>query len=110
MAFLNLDLSTIRITIPGKIGRIAPYSSWQDQSIHEKQETPLIAKTKTMKKGILKFFNQAKGFGFIRSEGGEDIFVHLSSLIDNARENDSVIFEIQNNPMGPKAINVTLDK
>ena len=53
-----------------------------------------------MSEGIVKFFNPAKGFGFIsRSDGGGDIFVHVSALhdsgLDDLGENDEVSFEIE---------------
>ena len=56
-----------------------------------------------MKEGTVKFFNNAKGFGFIKSdETGEDIFVHATGLIDEIRENDKVKFDTE---MGKKGIN-----
>lgn len=62
-----------------------------------------------MKKGTVKFFNATKGFGFIKPEdGGEDIFVHSSGLMDNIRENDNVVFEVQTGKKGLNAVNVKL--
>jgi len=63
----------------------------------------------TMKKGTVKFFNNAKGFGFITQEGSnEDIFVHISGLIDEIRENDEVQFETAKGEKGMNAIRVEL--
>ena len=60
-----------------------------------------------MQKGTVKFFNETKGFGFITPEdGGKEIFVHSSGLIDNIRENDSVNFEVEQGRKGPNAVNV----
>ena len=60
-----------------------------------------------MQEGTVKFFNGAKGFGFITpSNGGKDIFVHVSGLKDEIRENDKVSFEVQNGEKGLNAINV----
>jgi cold shock protein len=62
-----------------------------------------------MKKGTVKFFNESKGFGFIKEEGsGEDIFVHSSGLTESIRENDTVVFEVQNGKKGLNAVNVKL--
>jgi CspA family cold shock protein len=62
-----------------------------------------------MKNGTVKFFNEAKRFGFIKVEGtGEEIFVHASGLKDQIRENDQVVFEIQDGKKGPNAVNVKL--
>jgi len=57
--------------------------------------------------GTVKFFNEAKGFGFIApSNGGQDIFVHVSGLRDEIRENDKVSYEVENGKKGLSAINV----
>ena len=60
-----------------------------------------------MQEGTVKFFNRTKGFGFITTEnGGEDIFVHSSGLIDEINENDRVQFETERGKKGINAINV----
>jgi cold shock protein len=62
-----------------------------------------------MQKGTVKFFNQTKGFGFIQTEGSnQDIFVHVSGLVDEIRENDKVTFEVEEGRKGPNAVNVEL--
>jgi len=61
-----------------------------------------------MKNGVVKFFNEAKGFGFIKAEGGEDIFVHATGLQEDIRENDNVVFEVQDGKKGLNAVNVRL--
>ncbi|ACT94233.1 cold-shock protein [Dyadobacter fermentans] len=62
-----------------------------------------------MNKGKVKFFNETKGFGFISpEEGGDDIFVHVSGLIDEIRENDSVSYEVENGRKGLNAVNVSV--
>ena len=60
-----------------------------------------------MKTGTVKFFNEAKGFGFIITDGSdEQVFVHHSGLIDKIREADKVEFEVTEGKKGPNAINV----
>ena len=62
-----------------------------------------------MQEGTVKFFNETKGFGFITpSNGGEDIFVHTTGLIDRIRENDKVTFEDKQGNKGMNAVNVKL--
>ncbi|MRT16297.1 cold shock domain-containing protein [Vitellibacter sp. q18] len=62
-----------------------------------------------MKKGTVKFFNNSKGFGFIQEENtNEEIFVHLSGIIDDIRENDEVRYETTQGKKGLNAINVQL--
>jgi CspA family cold shock protein len=61
-----------------------------------------------MKKGIVKFFNETKGFGFIKAENGEEIFVHVSGLKSNIQENDEVTFELEKGKKGLNAVNVSL--
>ncbi|MGO3706994.1 MAG: cold-shock protein [Mesonia hippocampi] len=62
-----------------------------------------------MQEGIVKFFNSSKGFGFIKSsETGEDIFVHVSGLIDEIREDDKVKFNTEQGRKGINAVNVEI--
>lgn len=61
-----------------------------------------------MEKGTVKFFNEAKGFGFIKTESGKEVFVHSSGLVDKVRENDNVTFDITEGKKGPNAVNVKL--
>lgn len=60
-----------------------------------------------MSKGTVKFFNDSKGFGFISEEGSsKEHFVHVSGLIDEIREGDSVEFDLQEGKKGLNAVNV----
>ena len=60
--------------------------------------------------GTVKWFNDAKGFGFISREGGPDVFVHFSAIqgsgFKTLAEGDSVEFEIEQGQKGPQAANV----
>jgi len=63
-----------------------------------------------MEKGTVKWFNAAKGFGFISREGGDDVFVHFKSIQSDGyktlNEGDNVEFEIEETPKGLSAVNV----
>jgi CspA family cold shock protein len=60
-----------------------------------------------VKNGTVKFFNEAKGFGFVTEEGSNDeYFVHISGVIDRINEGDTVEFELTEGKKGLNAINV----
>ncbi len=60
-----------------------------------------------MGNGTVKFFNNAKGFGFIAPEAGDkDVFVHANGLIDEINEGDKVSYDVEEGPKGTSAINV----
>ena len=62
-----------------------------------------------MYKGTVKFFNEAKGFGFIvDSSSKEEIFVHVTGLIDNIREGDTVTFSTERGKKGMNAVDVKI--
>jgi CspA family cold shock protein len=57
--------------------------------------------------GTVKFFNDTKGFGFIKpADSSEDIFVHSSGLIDEIHENDQVEYDMERGRKGMNAVNV----
>lgn len=62
-----------------------------------------------MKQGKVKFFNESKGFGFIKdAESDKEYFVHVTGLIDEIKEDDDVSFELTEGRKGLNAVNVKL--
>jgi CspA family cold shock protein len=63
-----------------------------------------------MEKGKVKWFNAAKGYGFIQRESGEDVFVHYKAIVGEGYrkldEGDTVEFDVQEGPKGLQAVNV----
>lgn len=63
-----------------------------------------------MERGTVKWFNAAKGFGFIQRSSGEDVFVHFKAIVGDGykslEEGDTVEFEVQQGPKGLQAANV----
>ena len=86
----EIDLDDIQISVP-KDSEVEPVS--------------------TTRTGIVTFFNEAKGFGFIKDlKTQESIFVHVNGLIDAVKENNRVTFEVEKGLKGPMAVKVILDK
>ena len=96
----------------GGVSEIALFSgfSWQGRTLavssHESREVVV-----SMPTGVVKWFNESKGFGFIGQEDGPDAFVHHSSIggdgFKTLSEGEKVSFEVEEGPKGPKAVNVT---
>lgn len=63
----------------------------------------------TTRKGKVTFFNESKGYGFIKDlDSQESVFVHLKGLVDRIKENDKVTFEVERTAKGLSAIDVKL--
>jgi cold shock CspA family protein len=70
-----------------------------------KQEAP--SEADLIRTGVVTFFNDAKGFGFIKDLiTQESVFIHVNQLQEPIKENEKVIFEVEMGPKGPSAINV----
>lgn len=65
-----------------------------------------------MADGIVKWFNEKKGYGFIRQDDGQEVFVHHSGInatgFRTLQEGARVTFEVEQGPKGPSAVNVTV--
>jgi len=89
-------------TTPARRNRIAVYTNIRWAATAEECKVKL--------KGTVKWFNNAKGFGFIGREDGADVFVHYSALTSEGykslQEGDVVEFEIVDGQKGPQAANV----
>lgn len=62
-----------------------------------------------VKEGTVKFFNESKGYGFIKdSESENEYFVHVSELVDRIKDNDKVTYDLKEGRKGLNAVNVKL--
>ena len=67
----------------------------------------VINEEDAFRSGVITFFNDAKGFGFIKdAQTGESVFIHVNQLSERIAENDKVNFEVEMGAKGPSAINV----
>ena len=64
-----------------------------------------------MEKGTVKWFNSAKGYGFITRESGEDVFVHFKAVVGEGyktlKQGEAVQFDVEQGPKGLQAVNVS---
>ena len=97
--FLNYQLDTVR-------GKLYSWSSVDISRTISKQKQ----RRNRMANGVVKWFNNSKGFGFITQENGEDVFVHFSAITGDGfkslNEGDKVTFEVVKGPKGLQASNV----
>ncbi len=70
-----------------------------------------LPKEDPIRKGVVSFFNDSKGFGFIRDmETKESVFVHINNLLDAIKEGNLVSYEVEKGPKGPSAVRVKVVK
>ena len=78
----------------------------RDAQQHETQFKVVIF----LAQGTVKWFNDAKGFGFVRMDDGKEVFVHYSAIVDKGfkslAEGDTIQFDVVEGPKGPQAANV----
>lgn len=68
-----------------------------------------VSEADIIRKGIVTFFNDSKGYGFIKDlETQESVFVHINNTIEPIRENNKVTFEVEMGPKGPNAVKVKI--
>ena len=96
----------------GKSRESFPGVSERGQQCRRSGNSELLQEIFVREKGVVKWFNAAKGYGFIQRPGGDDVFVHFSA-IDGAgyrklEEGDAVEFDVKEGPKGPQAANVTV--
>jgi len=79
---------------------LEPGKSWRKEGV-------------TMANGIVKWFSDQKGYGFIEQQDGPDVFVHHSGInamgFKSLREGDRVAFDVEQGKKGPAAVNVTVE-
>ncbi len=64
-----------------------------------------------IRKGVVSFFNEAKGFGFIKdSATGESVFVHVNNVLEEIKENNMVTYEVEMGQKGPTAMRVKVSR
>ena len=92
-----------------------PDPSFQDQEVVAESISVSVPKDEAgepkalTRNGIVTFFNESKGYGFIRDTANQNsIFVHTNNVIDPIKDNDAVTFEIEMGPKGPTATKVKL--
>ena len=104
MAYLD-ENGNISSTPPPAVHKRKVFKQGDMQQAAPKQQT--IKEEDSVKTGRITFFNEAKGFGFIKDEQTQkDVFLHVSHLIEAVKENDRVTFEVEKGPKGLTAVNV----
>ena len=99
----------------GNISETPPDPSFQDQEVVAESISISVPKDEAaepedlIRNGIVTFFNDSKGYGFIRDMANQNsIFVHINNTIDPIKDNNAVTFEIEMGPKGPTATKVKL--
>lgn len=106
-ARLNIDQSPID---HANLFRLRVFLYLSRFGLHTKQEPGRATRSYKMAQGKVKWFNDAKGFGFIEQDNGPDVFVHFSEIqgdgFKSLAEGDSVSFDVTQGQKGPQSANV----
>lgn len=82
-----------------------------DISTPKKEDRMSEEDTQVERTGVVTFFNDSKGYGFIKDKASQDsVFVHVNNLNEDIVEGNMVTFEIEKGPKGPSAVNVTVKR
>lgn len=104
-------LQIMGLTVFGKTGKYPEESVGPGTS--PTLDQVVVTGERSMAKGVVKWFNDAKGFGFIEQENGDDVFVHFSSIqgdgFKSLAEGQAVTFDVTQGAKGPQASNVYKD-
>jgi len=111
----NLDDMIVYVDENGNLSETVPDPTKKKEVIAENIEINIPKHDDVVmdviRKGVVTFFNDSKGFGFIKdSETKESIFVHVNNVIDEIKDNNVVNFEVEMGPKGLTALNVKIYK
>jgi len=103
------------VVIPAKDSKIVSKPIKMQVTVAEHNVTGSIMNKCTARTGVVKWFNNSKGFGFITQDNGEDVYVHYSAIeggFESLNEGDKVTFEVKESPKGKgiEAVNVMKNK
>ena len=113
MKFAQVSIIVLFCIISMTLNVAACTQKSETKQTDNKEVSSIILKKKNVelrRKGIVKWFNESKGYGFIKQEDGLDVFVHHSGInaegFRSLKEGQIVTFEIEEGPRGPAAVNV----
>jgi CspA family cold shock protein len=104
---VGIKLSIFKLKTEWKIASINKFVTFYPKTLYLHFINTIQYKKMDKQQGTVKFFNSEKGFGFIKhNDSNKETFVHVSGLISDIKEGDSVEFDLQEGKKGMNAVNV----